>query len=263
MNKNILTFFSFLIIVLTNFHCKIKIPEKLAKMNDYTYNLYKTNLQKAISNKDNFEIGIQLCNLDKSKEIVYSFLRKGVLENEKNCIKALKWNQYYLENDFKVNVIILDTLAWKKLCLICQNDKKVLTEFEQNEVNSMRKFDENRKSLDIDSSRFDKQLMILLTIIHDDDQRYRGKEYEKMFKQQNYLDSINLKKVEQIISERSYPSYREVGLELNNTVFLVLHHQGDNAIRKKYLPYLEEAVKNEKLSQGLLDLYNDRTKKSE
>lgn len=263
MYKNIPTFFSLLIMALTNFHCKIKIPEKPTNMNDYTYNLYKTNLQKAISNKDNFEIGIQLCNLAKSKKTVYSFLRKGILENKENCIKALKWNQYYLESDFKVNIIKLDTLAWKKLCLICQNDKKILAEFEQKEVDDMRKFNESRNLLKIDSSKFDKQLMSLLSMIHDDDQRYRGKEYEKMLKQQNHLDSINLKKVEQIISERSYPSYKEVGLELYNTVFLVLHHQGDNKIRKKYLPYLEEAVKNEKLSQGLLDLYNDRTKKSE
>ena len=264
MNKcTIQIYFSLLIFILTNFHCKIQIPKKSATMKDYSYNLYKANLQKAISNKDNFEIGIQLCNLEENKETVYRFLRKGVLENNKNCIKALKWNQYYIEDNFKVNIIKLDTSAWKKLCLLCQNDKKILEAYEQNENDGIRKFQESNKALNIDSSKFDKQLMHLLAVIHNDDQKYRAKEYDKMWRQQAELDSVNLKKVESIINERTYPGYREVGLELAETIFLVLHHQPSIATRKKYLPYLEEAVKNKKLAKGLLDLYNDRTKRWE
>ena len=257
------TFFGLFIILLTNFHCKIKIPEKPSTMKAYSYDLYKANLQKAMSNKDNFEIGIQLCNLEVSKGTVYRFLRKGVLENKQNCIKALRWNQYFVEDNFKVNIIKLDTLEWKKLCLLCQEDKKILAFYEQDDKDRIRQFQESIKALSIDSSKFDKQLMGLLAIIYEDDQRYRGKDFDKMWRQQAELDSINLKKVEAIISERTYPSYREVGLDLANTIFLVLHHQPNIATRKKYLPYLEEAVKNKKLAKGHLELYNDRTKRSE
>ena len=260
---SIWTVFLLFTLVLTHFHCKIKIPQKLATMKEDMYNGYKAKLQQAISNKDNFEIGIQLCNLEEKKERVYRFLRKGVLENKKNCSKALRWNQYYLEDGFKVNIIKLDTLAWKKLCLLCQNDKKSLELYNEDEKESIRKYKESVNALKIDSSKFDKQFMRLLTPIYADDQRYRGKEFDKMWRQQARLDSINLKKIELIISVRAYPSYREVGLELADAVFLVLHYQLDVATRKKYLPYLEEAAMNKKLSQGFLDLYNDRTKRLE
>ena len=260
---SIWTVFSLFALFLTHFHCKIKIPQKSATMKEDMYNGYKAKLQQAISNKDNFEIGIQLCNLEDKKERVYRFLRKGILENKKNCIKALRWNQYYVEDGFKVNIIKLDTLAWKDLCLLCQNDKKSLELYNEDEKESIRKYNDHINSLKIDSSKFDKELMNLLAPILKDDQRYRGKEFDKMWRQQARLDSINLKKIEPIISKRAYPSYKEVGLELADAIFLVLHHQSDVATRKKYLPYLEEAVMNKKLSQGFLDLYNDRTKRFE
>lgn len=175
------------------------------------------------------------------------------------------WHKNYVIHGFKVKPIALDTNEWRKVCKICQDDKAAVAEFRRKEEIDLRKAERREQALlkDIDSTKLDKALMATLQTIYNDDQRYRGKLNDETRKLQEVLDAKNLEKVEEIIRSRPYPSYKEVGINLDIVVFLVVHHQGNVAVKKKHLPYFEAAVANGALSEGFLNAYVERIKTSE
>lgn len=267
MLKNIIFVLTFLFaFIFLHIQCKptaeIQIPAKTSRLNDAAYNMYKEKLQKAIIDKDNFEIGMQLCNLGADKKLVYHHIRKGLSENKANCDRALHLHTIYVEDNMAMWIVELDTVEWVKACNICLNDKKAVEKFRNQREQDYLKAQKDRDVLNatIDVTKLDSALMRTLQVINDDDVRYRGSTYSKDWRLQNVLDSINLKKVEAIMLQRPYPSYKEVGIDLHLTIWLVLHHQTDKAIREKHLPYLEAAVKSDVLQKWTLETFNRRTK---
>lgn len=262
-------FIFFLVFAFASMPCyaqlNIEIPAKTENLNDFSYNTYKGNLEKAIAEKNHFQIGIQLCNLGADKKIVYEHLRKGVLEDKTHCANVLYWHKNYVIHGFKVKPIALDTNEWRKVCKICQDDKAAVAEFKRKEEIDLRKAErrEQARLKDIDSTKLDKALMATLQAIYNDDQRYRRNVNNETWKLQEALDAENLAKVEEIIRSRPYPSYKEVGINLDIVVFLVVHHQSDVAVKKKHLPYFEAAVANGALSEGFLSAYINAIKASE
>lgn len=57
------------------------------------------------------------------------------------------------------------------------------------------------------------------------------------------FDSSSLVLVASILDKYGWLNKKEVGESGNNTLFLVIQHAQDNAIRKKYFPLLEESAR--------------------
>ncbi|MDL2208984.1 hypothetical protein LJB97_05120 [Parabacteroides sp. OttesenSCG-928-O15] len=58
------------------------------------------------------------------------------------------------------------------------------------------------------------------------------------------IDSINAIKVQQIIDEFGWLGESKIGSEANQTLFLTIQHVDDLIVQEKYLPFLEQAVKD-------------------
>lgn len=120
-----------------------------------------------------------------------------------------------------------------------------------------------KQNKDIAEAKFNKPLIEKLGVILNDDQKYRQqieeieskfgsksvemKTHWKVIKEQ---DSINLIKVEEILSKNGWLGRDVVGDQGNETLFLVIQHS-DQKTQEKYLPMLRDAVK-----QGNADGYN-------
>jgi len=65
-------------------------------------------------------------------------------------------------------------------------------------------------------------------------------------KEQQFIDSINLIKVNEIIEKHGWLGYKTIGRQENNAIFFVIQH-ADIATQERYLPLIREAVtaKNE------------------
>ncbi len=113
-------------------------------------------------------------------------------------------------------------------------------------------------------------LKIVLNTVFDNDQKYRLKsdkianEYGQNSNELNNLwdtihiyDSINQIKVIQILDEYGWLGKDDVGRNANLTLFLVIQHS-ELGTQEKYLPLLQEAVKEGKAEPGNLAYLEDR-----
>lgn len=57
---------------------------------------------------------------------------------------------------------------------------------------------------------------------------------------QSKIDAENLVEILNIIEKHGYPRVEDVGYELANVVWLVLHHQSDLSLRDRYEKLIEE-----------------------
>ncbi|WP_108869393.1 DUF6624 domain-containing protein [Aquimarina aquimarini] len=116
----------------------------------------------------------------------------------------------------------------------------------------------------------DKSLVAILDTIYREDQTYRkqireveqkyGRESEEMKKHWeliNEKDSINLIKVQKILDEKGWLGTNVVGNQGNSTLFLVIQHS-PLQVQEKYLPIMQEAVKNGNARASSLALLEDR-----
>lgn len=119
-------------------------------------------------------------------------------------------------------------------------------------------------------AKFDKPLVAILDTIYQEDQGLRqqiGGIMEKHgmqspeliahFKLIREKDSVNLNKVTKILDERGWLGPDIIGKQGNQTLFLVIQHS-DQATMEKYLPMMQEAVKNGKANASNLALLEDR-----
>ncbi|RZK27935.1 MAG: hypothetical protein EOO61_22745 [Hymenobacter sp.] len=118
-------------------------------------------------------------------------------------------------------------------------------------------------------SRFD-SLERELKQIFVEDQRPRlqidtiGKQYgfksaqaQPIWEQMRQADSINLPKIERIISQYGYPGKSLVGEKQNETAWLVIQH-APLAVQEKYLPLLQQAAAKGQLAKASVALTVDR-----
>lgn len=116
----------------------------------------------------------------------------------------------------------------------------------------------------------DKDLVVMLDTIFDDDQVLRreiqainekyGWESEEMkahWKKIQKQDSINLIKVEKILEEKGWLGADIIGGKGNQTLFLVIQHAALEK-QEKYLPMMREAVKKGNANAASLALLEDR-----
>lgn len=121
----------------------------------------------------------------------------------------------------------------------------------KNELTSIKNSDQNLRKLYTNISN-EKRLEILSQLnISEDEFKLRDGEIMKEY------DSINLKKVETIISKYGYPSIDIVGKELNNVVWLIIQHSDLKTI-EKYFPLIKKANRKGDLENKYLALMEDR-----
>ncbi len=115
------------------------------------------------------------------------------------------------------------------------------------------------------------KLIACLDSISYTDQLYRGDSIERatqkfgwnaeqtraIWKKQDYLDRLNMKKVDSLIAIFGYPGKTLVGKERRSIVFLVIQH-GELADQEKYLPILTKAADQDELAWYSLALMVDR-----
>lgn len=115
-----------------------------------------------------------------------------------------------------------------------------------------------------------KELIATLDNIHHLDQEIReqsrelekefewdSEEIQNLWKEMHNQDSINLIKVEKIISEYGWLGEDDLGKQGNRTIFLVIQH-ADIATQEKYLPILQNAVEKGNATGSELALMKDR-----
>jgi hypothetical protein len=106
-----------------------------------------------------------------------------------------------------------------------------------------------------------------LDSIYYDDQKYRleldhinkasSTNFDKLRELIIENDSVNVRKVERIINRYGWLGAEDVGEKSNQALFLVIQH-ANLSIQEKYLPLIQNAVKNKKASPDQLALLEDR-----
>lgn len=243
------------------------IPEKYSELSQGTYDKYLGLLKEAYNTNDNFQKAIQLANLKGDKKATFHYLNLSVSEDLGKCDKIYEWYWLYDRHNFGVNLLKYDTTEFKKVISICEdlNPARPYQVYEKIKDEEDRQAEEKRHSQD--STNFNLELVAKLKQINDDDQEIRNKISEKnitpeleakLFEEMHIVDSINLIKVDQIFEEYGYPSRELVGKDGNFTPALVIHHSNRLQTRYKYLPFLEQAVKDGLLYEGTLDMIKRR-----
>jgi len=112
---------------------------------------------------------------------------------------------------------------------------------------------------------FDSTLMDILTVMYENDQKYRKdskydpsvKGNEKYWEEQATLDAVNQMLLQKIIDRRGYPGRQMVGNELEEVAFLVIQH-ADVKMQEKYLPVIKEAIDRKQLYKNVYPLLIDK-----
>jgi hypothetical protein len=81
---------------------------------------------------------------------------------------------------------------------------------------------------------------------------------KKLWKVISYNDSLNLKKVTEILDHYGWIGPDAIGYECNSAIFLVIQHSNKSTM-EKYLPMMKEAVKKGNAYADQLALLVDRT----
>lgn len=124
--------------------------------------------------------------------------------------------------------------------------------------------------IDKKEANYDKPLRAQLLAIYKDDQPIRqqyisaqkefgpeSKQVDSLGRIMIYKDSINVDKVTKILDENGWVGVDKVGVQANQTLFLVIQH-ADLETQQKYLPLMREAVKIGNAIGSALALLEDR-----
>ncbi len=259
--KRITFLLAILICIISCRNEKPYYPEKHGEVTMASFKRYKGRLDTAYMNNDLFTAGIQLANLKAPSDEVFKLIRKGIKSNSENCKSIYDWQSIY--NDFKNNLVKNDTTQFKmafELCLELLGDNSYPDYLEEKHNAYLERMASRQE---LDSTKFDLELIAELETIRFDDQELRTKtdfdnlsddESKVVWQKIGAVDSINLMKIEAIFKKYGYPQKELVGYELTGVPWLVLHHQSDLKIRDKYQKLIEENV-----SAGMLKTYNWRS----
>ena len=159
--------------------------------------------------------------------------------------------------NFETTLTKLSLKDWDAICARCSTIMKI----EEYEKLYQEKVDAYQNRTKVDSSKMDFALIERLKIIDEKDQRHRlelNKELtdipeKELWKNQTLLDKEHLLAIEKIFEEYGYPGLELVGREYSAVAFMVIHHYPDIKIKEKYFPFLEEAVKQNKLNASNLN----------
>ena len=204
------------------------------------YNLLKkdTTLGSMFQSMNEIRIGLALHRIGRPDSVVFKYLWSSLSINKEQSCNCLNTLEKFKNLDS--SYLKLRNKDWFKILRFCNY------RVENSQV--LNKFNE---SLEHD-----------LEIILDNDQKYRGEMgifgfifgddaliTKKIHELQNVLDSLNLNKIENVISRiGSYPTRKMLAnQDLFTVPALVIIHCGSMPIQEKYLPFLLDAYKKESL----------------
>jgi hypothetical protein len=256
---------SFVVSIIFFFQCRTApsyIPERHENISLTDYNKYKDKLLQAYQKKDDYSVAVQLANLKASNNLVFKQLNQAV-NKDVACCNAIFEMQNIAEQGFFQNLYKADTVQFKQVIGLCLQKlgKNAYDDYLKQYQKEVEIYQKSKPQ--IDSSSMKRDLILILQKINDDDQKYRRElsdfriteaEKNSFSKLQNKLDSSNLIRVDSILTNHGYPRPQEVGFDLSMTIFLVLHHQSNIAVREKYLPIIRD-----KLSENQIELFVNRT----
>lgn len=227
-------------------------PPQHPSLSHGLFDKYVGKLDTAYMLKDYFAVGIQLANLKAPADKIFHFIELGLKENEENCQLIYMW--YSMYDQFRNNLVQSDTLQFlesHKWCL----EKLGAESFQnfQEEANAKSEL-VRTQIIGPDSASSNSELIDALQAIYEDDQKVRlnmdlrhesSETPDHILNNMRVTDSINLIKIEEILSIYGHPTVQEVGSKLFRVPWLVLHHQSDIATRIKFDSILREAVGDE------------------
>jgi hypothetical protein len=231
-------------------HTEPFIPERHESIREDQYETRRKKLVEAYEAENYFSISFYLATLKSPSEAIYNNLRKAVKHDTSACAKIFDV-RYLAEQGFYRYVYKIDTTEFEKVFDLCitQKGSNAYDLYKQKEMERARLYRESRPPLD--SALFDWKLMEILKEIEEDDQRLRIKmnalgnseaEIARLLVMRNKIDSLNLVRVDSILTYVGYPTREKVGHDYTDVVALIVHHQSDPTVRQAYLdrirPYL-------------------------
>ena len=177
---------------------------------------------------------------------------------------------------FKANdEVILTTYLDKAFELSWGGAKQVFDNYEEFEFLKSTPFEklvEEKYQTAVAASGVNLALMEELETILQTDQEQRGymrevsekygwksPQMDSLWAIQNYADSVNTQRIEEIIAEYGYPGKALVGEAQASTAFLVIQH-ADLAIQEKYLPIISKAADEGEVRWSSVALLVDRVR---
>lgn len=230
------------------------IPKRPQSFSENQYEILQNKLLEAYESEDYFHISFYLATLQSPKKPIYENLKRAVKNDSSACAKIFEV-KYLAEQGFYRHVYKIDTNEFNKvldLCLV-QLGNNAYAKFRQNKIEETRLFLESREPLD--STQFDWNLIGILKKINEDDQNLRiqmtslnisDSEVDSLFKLQVQMDSINLLRVDSILTNIGYPTTELVGYDYDDVIVYVIHHQRDPYIRQEYLKRIYDYISLEK-----------------
>ncbi len=167
---------------------------------------------------------------------------------------------YYLEKIVtKLKYSDLNSISTDKDFISIHQDKRWKS--------TIKKVKANKAEIEKD---YDHKIEKILAQINIDDQQDRGqlgvieekyghnsKQMDSLWQVINVKDSLNLIKVEKILSKKGWLSPKVIGYNGVGTIFLVIQH-ADLKTQEKYLPMMREANKKGEFESSSLALLEDR-----
>lgn len=254
----------FFVLAVSFMSCKNepKIPIQHESLSLSSYSKYSQLLKEAYLEDDYYTAGIQLANLKVDKARVFKELNKGIRNNPEKCYGLYDPYRALLIMGHQTNIVKVDSLEFIKtinLCFELLGSDSYGIYFEKRRLEYEDRIG-NRP--DVDSTKLNMQLIKEFEQIRNDDQSIRlamnnvsdGRKYATMLEKRNYVDSVNLVKVVDILREHGCPGPESIGYGTGQTLWLVLHHQVDLGVRDKY-----ESLVAENMGDGALEVYRWRS----
>ncbi|MEM5564335.1 hypothetical protein WNY78_04440 [Psychroserpens sp. AS72] len=236
----------------------------LTEMNFDTEFLKYEAIQKDIVSKENFDYA----------EMILSQTRKKLKNDIKNYNVTHYWNiatAFSTLNESKENIEIVFKKATKSkgVCEYFKSFKDVPNHFSE-DIPDLYKKEEQKcmKKLDtveplnpiVYSNKYgyDLKLIQLINQVDLDDKKFRNSDYANNISKQSELDKKNQKIIDSLYNKyKSYLGTSATGKKLNNVMWKVIQHSNVEMM-EKYLPVIQEAVKNNEISMTTLKMLIDR-----
>jgi len=252
----------FTVLIFAGTSSKLYFPQKPADLAINQYETYTKKLQKKYDSEDDYGIAFYLAALEAPVEKINKHLQKGIKINPEKACESIFSVQRFAGHRFYQVIYRYDTLTFKKAfnsCLSALGEDAFDLYMEKEDERSAAY---QKKLPQIDSTKMDTSLMKVLQNIYEDDQKYRKKvdilynteeENNRYYALMDSIDAINLIKVDSLINTIGCVKPAVVGYDASTAMFLVLHHQSDLKVRKKYRNFIEDCY------FGRWEMYDIRT----
>lgn len=229
------------------------------------YHHYKDQFYKYIEVGNLYKAGIQIGNVFGDIDLAYKYIHRGLKERPMQCHDYYYFYHVYHKSNFLTHTASQSVSRWLALFDLCD-----LLIGEKTMKDSLDRLYEHKKTekliYEINNSSLDMHVSGVLELMEARDQEFRSQmseasedELKDLWKLQHALDSINIRDLDMMLTDRGYPLKEEVGYALIGIPCLIMHHCSDLNKRMYYDSVLVKAVKDGILPEGNLEMFRRRT----